>query len=112
MTDVGLSMETREQASTGPHAYHMTVKGELDLDNAATLTTRLDDLIASGATLVTLDASGVSFMDSTGLRAIVAAGNKLSARGGRLLIEGVSGAVQRVLEITGLLQRYQADPAG
>ena len=107
MTDAGLTVETLDQSDATPHAYHVTVKGELDLDNAATLINYLDDLIAKGATLVTLDASDVSFMDSTGLRAIVAAGNQLSSRGGRLLIEGVSGAVQRVLEITGLLQRYQ-----
>lgn len=110
MSDPGLAVETVDQPAdeAPPHAYRVTVKGELDLDNAAVLAAHLDAIISNGATLVTLDAADVSFMDSTGLRTIVVAGNKLSARGGQLLIQGVSGAAQRVLEITGLLQRYQA----
>ena len=66
-----------------------------------------DALIEAGASIVVLDASAIQFIDSTGLRSVVAASNKLSARGGRLLIEGMSGAVQRVLEVTGLIDRYR-----
>ena len=36
-------------------------------------------------------------------RAIVAAGNRLNEGGGKLFIEGMSGAVQKVLEISGLI---------
>jgi anti-sigma B factor antagonist len=54
-----------------------------------------------------LDASGIDFVDSSGLRVIINCGNKLSAAGGRLLIEGMSGAVQRTLEISGLIDRYR-----
>jgi len=58
---------------------------------------------------VILDASGVSFLDSSGIRAIVTASNALEAQGGRLLIEGMRGAVQRVMEVAGLLDKYRSD---
>ena len=50
----------------------------------------------------------VEFLDSYGLRAIIAVGNSLSALGRRLPIDGMSGAVRRVLEISGVLERYRA----
>jgi len=57
--------------------------------------------------IVVLDAREVGFIDSTGLRAIIAAGNRLTERDGHLMIEGMSGAVQTVLEISGLIDRYR-----
>jgi anti-anti-sigma factor len=50
----------------------------------------------------------VTFLDSSGLREIIKAGNLLAARDGQLLIEGATGATQRVLEITGMLEQYRA----
>jgi hypothetical protein len=41
------------------------------------------------------------------LRVILGASNKLSAHEGRLLIEGASSAVERVLEITGVIERLR-----
>ena len=68
----------------------------------------IEALIADGALLFALDASEIESLDSSGLRVIVNCSNKLSSAGGRLLIEGMSGAVQRVLEITGLIDQYRS----
>ena len=54
-----------------------------------------------------LDLSRVSFIDSSGLRAVLSASNRLEAANGRLVVQGMSGAVERVFEITGLLERYR-----
>jgi anti-sigma B factor antagonist len=75
---------------------------------APDLAQALDALIDEGAKLIVLDASDVEFLDSSGLRVIVATGIRLSNAGGRLLIEGMSGAVQRVLEVSGLIEQYRA----
>ena len=83
----------------------VTAKGEIDAVSAETLSVRLSELIDDGARVIVLDAGAVSFMDSSGLRVIIGAANRLRALGGQLFIEGMSGAVQRVLEITGLLDR-------
>ena len=89
------------------HGYRLTVRGEVDARTAPKLAQALDSLIDRGATLIVLEASGVEFLDSSGLRVIVATGIRLSNSGGRLLIEGMSGAVQRVLEVSGLIEQYR-----
>ncbi len=89
-------------------AYRLVARGDLDMASAPILSEAFATLVGDGATLVVLDATDVEFLDSYGLRAIIAAGNSLSALGGQLLIEGMSGAVRRVLEISGVLERYRA----
>ena len=92
------------------HAYTVTINGEVDASSAPLLATRLAELRSNGAALIIVNASHVEFMDSTGLRALIVADKAMRSIGGRLLIEGMSGAVQRVLEITGLLERYGRPP--
>jgi anti-sigma B factor antagonist len=90
------------------HAYRVVARGEIDLGTAPQLAQAFESLIDQGARIVVLDASEIDFVDSSGLRVIINCGNKLSAAGGRLLIEGMSGALQRVLEISGVIDRYRA----
>ena len=90
-----------------PHAYRMRITGEIDLESGSALAREFAKLADLGAMLVIIDAAGVDFIDSAGLREIVKAGNELGARGGQLFVEGVNGAAQRVLELTGLLERYR-----
>ena len=87
--------------------FRVVARGEIDVDTAPRLAAAFDELIDRGAMLVVLDASDIEFMDSSGLRVIVRSGTKLSDMGGRLLIDGMSGAVQRVLEISGLIEQYR-----
>lgn len=94
--------------STSPRGFRVVAKGEIDLATAARLGQSIDTVIDDGATLVILDVTDVAFLDSSGLRVIVNCGNRLSATGGRLLIDGMSGAVQRVLEVSGLIDRYRS----
>lgn len=51
---------------------------------------------------VELDLHGVEFIDSSGLRTVVTVHQELAAAGQRLVLVGVSEAVARLLEITGL----------
>ena len=95
--------ESEEHLQSG--VVRVVARGEIDFDSAEVLSTRLSALIDHGASVLVLDASEVTFLDSSGLRVIIAAANRLRALGGQLFIEGMSGAVQRVLEITGLLDR-------
>ena len=88
----------------------LVATGEIDFDSAEVLSDRLRALIDHGALVVVLDTTHVTFLDSSGLRVIVAAANRFRAQGGQLFIEGMSGAVQRVLEITGLLDHLRIRP--
>ena len=94
-------------AVDGRSSRRVRAVGELDMSSAAELTSCLDALIDDGATLVSVDASDVTFLDSTGLRVLVDASVRLEQVGGVLVIDPMSNGVHRVLEITGLLDRYR-----
>jgi anti-sigma B factor antagonist len=98
-----VTRESEDHLDSG--VLRVVARGEIDFDSAELLSTRLTSLIDHGAVVVVLDTTDVTFLDSSGLRVIIAAANRLRALGGQLFIEGMSGAVQRVLEITGLLDR-------
>ena len=71
--------------------------GELDMATAPQLR-ELDDV--HGPLL--LDLNGVSFLDSTGLTALLTARDGALAAGGSLQLTGTSTAVVRLLDIAGL----------
>ena len=50
---------------------HVTVTGEIDAASAPPLQQRLDEIVESTSGAVVLNMSGVSFIDSTGLSALL-----------------------------------------
>jgi anti-sigma B factor antagonist len=90
-------------------SHRVVARGELDIDSAPLLAAELDRLVQAGALLVVLDASEIDFVDSSGLRTIVMAGNALQEGGGRLLISGMSPAMASLLEVSGLIDRFRSD---
>jgi stage II sporulation protein AA (anti-sigma F factor antagonist) len=83
----------------------LLLTGELDLASAPKIEQILPELCANGASEIVLDLRQLTFMDSTGLRAILACGTlcerHLCDFG---LIRGTR-AVQRVFELTGLAEK-------
>ena len=55
----------------------------------------------TGARLVTVDASGLSFLDSASVRVLVLVARALQGRHGRLVLVRPQPVVARLLEITG-----------
>ena len=78
------------------------VAGEIDFGSAPDLRARLHDLITHDIPLLTLDVSGVTFCDSSGLGVLVGARTLLRAHGGVLAVVGATGQVDRLLRVTGL----------
>jgi anti-anti-sigma factor len=74
--------------------------GELDLATVQILVDRLS-VIVEGAGDVEFDASGLTFIDSSGLHGLVTIARKLSGHG-RLIIQHADPFVRNVLAITGL----------
>lgn len=74
-----------------------SLEGELDMATAEELSKVLEEDRADGP--LVLDFSGVSFMDSSGLRALLEAAKNRSGNG-RLVILHPASQVQRVLEIS------------
>ena len=78
----------------------LQLSGELDMASAPTLSRALQPSVARGG-VVELDASQVTFMDSTGVHALLDAARQLGERGHLVLVRP-SAAVQRVIEVCGL----------
>ncbi len=81
----------------------VAVDGELDSYTGPLLQDRLADLIESQGNLsVVVDLSSMTFVDSSGLTALVAAHRWLQSRGGELILSRPTKSTMKVLEITGL----------
>lgn len=76
------------------------VTGEIDLSNADLMKSEIDAAIESGAPRVAVDLRGVGFMDSTGLRVLIGAHQKLRAADRDFAIVSKAGPVERLFEIT------------
>ena len=95
-----LEFETREGAET-----HIALRGELDLSTTERVQRELDRVEADEPDVLTLDLSGLTFLDSTGLRLIVSADQRARAADRRLVVVKGPVAVQRVFSITKLDER-------
>ena len=76
----------------------LTAVGEIDLASAPDLETRLSQCLGNGPVVV--DLSSVSFIDSTGLRVLLAAHSGASDGGLGLVV--TDGPVTKLLSITGV----------
>jgi anti-sigma B factor antagonist len=82
--------------------YAICLSGELDLATAGRLQRELERVEASDARSILLDLSGLTFMDSTGIRLMLNAHGRSRADSDRLTMLRGSPAVQRVLQLTGV----------
>ena len=98
-----LNLTTREV----PGRVHVELTGELDIATAPKLDEEMRRLEADGHELIVIDLRGLSFMDSSGLRALLAADGKARELGRRLVIVRGDDRVQRVLRITRLDERLE-----
>jgi anti-sigma B factor antagonist len=94
-----------ENLEDAPRTWRVDLHGAIDLDTAPELSGQLEDLASRGAKLVIVDLTDVVFLDSSGLGALLHGARTVEEGGGRLLVEGASGAVERVLELTDVLRR-------
>lgn len=85
-----------------PELHIVALHGELDLSSADGLAEALVEL--AGSTLV-VDLADLSFMDSSGIGALVVARNRIRAKGaGELVVARPNAIVQKSLEIVGLAE--------
>lgn len=84
----------------------VTVNGELDLETAPIFRDAVEKKLDQYESInhLILDLDKVSFIDSSGLGAILGRYKRLSRQGGRLSAIRVSRQVLRVLELAGLLK--------
>lgn len=92
----------------------LRLSGELDAESAGSLVAEAGQLVREGQRHVVLDCAGVTFCDSFGLRAMTQLWLQVQPDGS-LTIARPSDFLLRILEITGLADRFliadgRADP--
>ncbi len=90
----------------------VTMAGEVDLDSAPHLHQALQEADAPWGTHVIADLSGVTLMDSTGVRALLACYEHAQERGGTLSVTGAQSLVERILHLSGVLSLFRPPPPG
>jgi anti-anti-sigma factor len=83
-------------------SYTIALRGEFDLANASAVEDQLKSAEATDARSIVLDLSGLTFMDSTGIRLILEAQARSQADNERLVLRRAPASVQRVFGIAGV----------
>lgn len=83
--------------------HTISVDGELDLANADDLERELVRVEGTDALSIVLDLSGLQFIDSTVVRLLISAHARSRADSNRLTLLRGPEPVQRVFELTGIL---------
>ena len=98
-----LTIEVRQ----APDRTVLTLHGELDLMGAPRLKSEIESDTIDAAEVVVLDLDDVHFIDSAGLRVVLAAHERTVERGQRLALTPGSPQVQRLLSIAGVDRHLQ-----
>ena len=78
------------------------LEGELDFHSAGRLESEVHKTLATPVAGIEIDAAELTFVDSSGLRAILQVKERTEATGAIFRIRAVSGPVERVIQIAGL----------
>jgi anti-sigma B factor antagonist len=97
----GLEILVREQGTT----MRIEMAGEWDLAGRDAARAAIARALAGGPECVLLDLSRLEFIDSSGLHVTIELAERAAAANVRLVILPGPQAVQRVFELTGLLER-------
>ena len=89
----------------------MSLVGEIDAASAPALQQRLLEVIGTSAGAVALDMSGVSFVDSTGIRLLITVHRRLDEHHRSLVLSAISPQTRRVLDLAGLCSMFGTDDA-
>jgi len=101
MGDVNISTESLKRVDL------VTVAGRIDSETAPELDKALQESYQHGRHNIVIELSGVRYMSSAGLRALVAANRECKKKGGDVRLAAPSDRVAEVLELAGLNSIFQ-----
>ncbi|WP_219412649.1 STAS domain-containing protein [Pseudonocardia nigra] len=90
-----------------PGVAVLAVHGEVDTLTASAFTGALEELTTADEPVLVVDLTGVTFLASTGLAALIQAARRAEERALRLRLVAPARAVRRPLEITGTDQLFE-----
>ncbi len=98
------------RASSDEGTLVLVLVGELDPYTAPLFMAEIEGALGDDVVNLKLDMGGLSFLDSSGLRVLMAAHNKLKPRGGGVVLAGATDITRRVIEIAGLDRSFTLLP--
>jgi anti-anti-sigma factor len=99
------------EAHTEGRECVLRVRGELDLAAASSFDAELDRALGTESNRIVLDLADLEFIDSTGLSVLVRAQQRAQDSGRELGVVNLGPQVERLLSLTGLLERLTLDDA-
>jgi anti-sigma B factor antagonist len=85
----------------------LSISGEVDISSSPVLLSALETAFDTGAHELWVDLCATTFMDSSGLHALVEMQRLAETLRGRLTIICPPGNVRRVLDVTGVIKRLR-----
>jgi anti-sigma B factor antagonist len=79
----------------------VALQGHLDTVSSTPLEDRLRTLVEEGARQMVLDLSGVDYVNSSGLKAILVTAKQIETAGGKLVLCGLSPNVMMIFDMIG-----------
>ena len=89
----------------------VSVSGKLDTETAADFESSVAALISRGEKTLIIDFSGLEYISSLGLRAILTSAKRSDATQGKLVFAGLRGPVEEVFKISGFLAMFNTSPS-
>lgn len=78
----------------------LSLRGEVDMQSAPQLSQRLTELAAEAPARVVVDLSGVDFLDSSGLGALLTANQSFQGAGIAFGLAGANAGISKVLTLS------------
>ncbi len=89
----------------------LTVAGELDVATAPMLRNAFLDLLGDDLPDLVVEASGVSFADSSGLAVLLMGARRWASHERKLVLRAPSPALLRVIDLTGVRRAFEVEEA-
>ena len=80
---------------------HLSLDGEIDMSTIPVLERDLAPFESDGVGTIMLDLRDLAFTDTAGIHAFLAARDRVTVSGRRLILVGATPVVQRVFDLTG-----------
>ncbi len=93
-----VSQATVERSADGSGPLVVSLSGEVDMSNVHSVEAELRAVLGEPHDLVVMDLSALSFIDSSGIAALL----RIAERVDRVEVRNPSTTVQRIIEATGL----------
>jgi anti-sigma B factor antagonist len=88
----------------------LDLSGEIDREAAKTFLQRITQILDKGEQCLLVDFTEVTYINSTGLSAIILAAKRLEKSGGKFVLAGVIDPIQNVLRVAGLASLFPVVP--